>query len=712
LGTRSRGGFLLVAAALVLALSAPAEAQTAAPQTPVTVRTAGGDVTVVADKLEQVGAENLLIATGNVEITRGAARLMADRVEINRATGEAVAEGRVVFYDGEDQLTGQRIEYNLKTGTGVVYQADARVEPHYRITGEQMERLGESVYRIRKGMFTTCTDDPPAWSFQFGSATADLNDYVYGTSASFWVKNVPLIPFFPIFAAAIRRERQTGFLFPKFGNSSSKGFYVETPFFWAIDDSRDATVAPLYYSERGEGLTAEFRHVVNEADRGRANVFFLQETAHHDASRFTGSVRQDFRLGDRLWLRIDANGVSDDHVLSDYGDTLRQISSQRVESNIFVTKSWDTWNLVGDLFVYQDLTTRRPVELWRLPDISLVGTRQPVFGQSGLLFQSSASFVHFVRDIGSRGSRLDLHPQVSRPIALGYLTVTPFVGGRLTGYDRTVTGERFRSGVGIVEETEYEPRLRRLLEAGADFETKVSRVFNTNGWWGTDALLHTIEPRVRYSWITGTDEDRLPQWTSGVDNVSDTSRIEYSLTNRVRARTKVLQDAETARWEMFRLTLGHSYDARRDRWGDVFSTVIVKPKPEITFRSDASYDPIADTVPSATADVAVSLPYTSASLGIRYSEPSNITFLQGGFNAAVSRRVTLRSAVDWDLRRGEFTETRLATDLHWQCWALTIEFVRRARRDDEIRFAINLLGVGGPIGSSVGLGAIESGGQR
>ena len=710
--TRARGWFLLVAAGLLLAMGATAQAQPAS-QTPVTVGTAGGDITIVADRLEQVGADNLLIATGNVEITRGTSRLMADRVEINRATGDAVAEGRVVFYDGENQLTGQRIDYNLKSGTGVVYQADARAEPSYRITGEQMERLGESVYRIREGMFTTCVDDPPTWSFRFGSATADLNDYVYGTGASFWVKEFPLIPFFPFFAAAIRRERQTGFLFPKVGNSSSKGVYMETPFFWAIDESKDATIAPLFYSRRGEGLTAEFRYVANEYDRGRANMFFLQETARHDNSRYTATVRQDWILAPRTWLKVDANVVSDDNILRDYGDTIRQISSQRVESNIFLTKSWDTWNLVGDLFWYQDLTVPRPTELWRLPDINLVGTRQPVFDLPGVLFQGSGSFVHFVRDVGSDGSRLDLHPQLSRPFALGgYGTLTPFVGGRLTAYDRTVTGVRRSVSAGLVEEVNDEPRLRRLLELGTDLESKVSRVFQTGGWWGTEALLHTVEPRVRYSWITATHEDRLPQWTPGVDDVGDASRVEYSLTNRVRARTKAAVDAEALRWELFRLTLGHSYDLRTDRVGDAFGTLIVEPKQGIRFRSDVSYDPIASTVPSATADLSAAWRDSSGSIGIRYSEPGRITFLQGGFNAWLARWLSVRSSLNWDLRRGEFSETRVAADLRWQCWALTVEVVNRARRDDEIRFAINLLGVGGPIGTSVGLGAIESSGQR
>ncbi len=355
-----------------MAVAATAEAQQ--PQVPVTVPTAAGDVTIIADQLEQA-APDLFIATGNVELTKGGTRLMADRVELNRATGDAVAQGRVIFYDGEDQLTGQRIEYNIKTGTGVVYQATAQGAPYYRITGEKMERLGESVYRVKKGIFTTCDGDPPDWAFHFGSATADLNEFLYGTNASFWVRNIPLIPFVPFFAAAIRRERQTGFLFPKFGESSRLGYYTELPFFWAIDDSQDLLFSPLVYTRVGEGFNLEYRYVLPEAQRGRAGGFFIQESAKHDASRFVGTTRQDWKLGPRTWLKVDATGVSDDKMLADYGDALYQRSSQRVESNVFLTHSWDTWNLVGDLFVYQDLTTRRPVELNRLPDIRLVGTR-------------------------------------------------------------------------------------------------------------------------------------------------------------------------------------------------------------------------------------------------------------------------------------------------------------------------------------------------
>src|SRR5262249_4087152 len=268
------------------------------------------------------------------------ARLIADRVEINRETGDAVAQGRVVFYDGEDQLTGRRIDYNVKSGTGVVYDSEARVAPYYRIGGERMDRIGESAHTVQKGVFTTCEDDPPTWSFKFGSGNADLEEFVYGTGASFWVKDVPLIPFVPFFAAAIRRERQTGFLFPKFGFGGRKGFQAEIPFYWAISDSADATIAPLYYSKLGEGLTGELRYVLSPEQRGGVSFFSLRETIVQEATRGRGSFRHEWNIEPGLSLKVDLNGVPDDRVLSDFGNRLQQRSAQRVESNVFLTKSW------------------------------------------------------------------------------------------------------------------------------------------------------------------------------------------------------------------------------------------------------------------------------------------------------------------------------------------------------------------------------------
>ena len=249
--TRLASGLLLGVACLVLVSGAFGQAL-------LPLGPEAGGVSILADHIEQVGP-GLTIATGNVEITRGASRLTADRVEINRETDDAVAQGRVIFYDGQDRLVGDRIDYNLKTGTGVVYNGSAFSAPYYRLSGERMERVGEGVYNVRRGVFTTCEGDPPAWSFRLGRATADLDDHIVGRDASFWVGKVPLIPWVPFFAAAIRRERQSGFLLPTLGESSKKGFFARIPFYWAISDSQDATFALDPYSKLGVGLDAEGR---------------------------------------------------------------------------------------------------------------------------------------------------------------------------------------------------------------------------------------------------------------------------------------------------------------------------------------------------------------------------------------------------------------------------------------------------------------------
>ena len=196
-----------VAVILSVGVAVLARTQPARGQTTLTVPSAEGQVTIVADRIEQFGTDNLVVATGNVEITRGNARLFADRAELNRETGDVAAVGRVIFYDGDDQLSGDRIDYNYRTGTGVVTHGRSRAAPYYRLSGERMERLGEGLYGIRQGVFTTCADDPPTWSFHAADSTADLNDSVYGTHASFWVKDFPLIPWLPGFYTAIRRER-------------------------------------------------------------------------------------------------------------------------------------------------------------------------------------------------------------------------------------------------------------------------------------------------------------------------------------------------------------------------------------------------------------------------------------------------------------------------------------------------------------------------
>ena len=686
----------------------------AAAETPVRITGFPADVEVVADRIEELGPDNLLVATGSVEVTRGRARILADRVEVNRGTGDSVATGHVILYDGDDRLSGRRLDYNLKNGTGVLYDGRAQAEPYYRLTGERMERLDESLYKIYRGTFTTCEDDPPPWSVHLGTATADFDDMLIGRNASVWVRGVPVVPFLPVFATALGRQRQTGFLAPTVGSSTLRGFSAKLPFYWAISDSQDLTVSLDGYSKRGVGANAEYRYLLGGGARGLASGFFIQETEVTQDLRGFAHWIHTWQVDPTLSLKVDVNHTSDNDLFRQYADGLYERSLQRAESNVFLTKRLGPWNFVGNAFWYQDLTTTHPVELQRLPDLRLSRVRQPVGGLPWALWDFESSAVYFVRAAGSEGARLDLHPRVTAPFRpLGLVTIAPFVGARATSYDQKVVGTKTLYAEQVpVEETADRFRTRALGETGADLETRATRVYELNAG-GIQSVLHSIEPRVNYTFTDGVNKHKNPQWDS-LDALGRLNTWTYSLTNRLTAKTGAGPDEQPVRWELARLVLAQTFDddAGRRPLGDLTGDLIIDPNRYLRLRADAAYSGYHhDAIQRVDSDVALILRDLTATIGTRYDGPGKIDYIRGEGRLRLSQYLTLRGSTNWDTRSDVFVENRVGADIRFQCWGLSFTYLNRARAsvlsatggpssraDQEFRFTLNLLGVG-PIGA-------------
>ena len=706
---------LLVAGASAGLHTGPAWAQLRS----MTVRAGAGEATVVADQIEQVGgATDLLVAVGNVEIILGQARLLADRVELNRDTGQAVAQGKVVFYDGPDRLVGERVDFNLKTGTGVVYNGSAVSAPFYHLSAERMDRVGDSVYEMRRGVFTTCEGDDPPWSFRFGEGTADLDDMLYGSGASFWVRGIPVLPWVPFFAAALRRERQSGFLFPEFGTSSRKGFFTKIPYFWAINDSQDLTVSLDTYSRRGFGVLGDYRYILSREQRGELAAFGVNEVFEHDSglpqNRGWLSFRHDWQIAPRLSLKVNANVTSDDNIFRDYGNRLADRASQYAETNVFVTQTWDTWSLIGNVKWYQDLTTGAPVELQRVPQIRLAGLRQQVPGVPGLLYEANASFVNFFRYLGPGGVRADLHPRLLRPIPVaGLFTVTPFVGGRMTYYNQRLVNQHISQQSGQnVEDTVNDSRVRRQAEWGVEAESRISRVYTTDGSGSVAAYQHVIEPRVKLIEIRGLDQKDYPKYDPGfsngagidpgyerrvgIDDLGKANEVTYYLTNSLNAKTVSGPDQQPVRWEMVRFTLSQTYNmnAVSEPFKDAYADLTLSPNQRIGFHADARYNVYNFGLREANADIRLTYPRFMAAVGPRFNEQGDSQYLKAESSAKVTDNLDVRTLTAWDVLKGKAIENRVGIDWRFSCWSIMAEYVNRHVDGHEFRISINLLGVG------------------
>src|SRR5207245_9709061 len=187
-----------------------------------------------------------------------------------------------------------------------------------------------------------------------------------------------------------------------------------------------------------------------------------------------------------------------------------------------------------------------------------------------------------------------------------------------------------------------------------------------------------------------------------------TSLLTDSPRNRVRLRTIAPEGTEAQRWEFLRFTVGQTYDFLNDSrpFGNIAGELIVDPSRIVRFRGETSLSPYESGFQTGTTDMALTLPAVTASVGTRYNRSDQTNFFQGSVTADLTRWATGRFITNWDLHTDTFVENRYGVDFKYQCWAFSIEYVQRSTRGDELRFAVNLLGLGAPITTGPGIGAL------
>jgi len=699
------GAVCFTLAAITLLVTNPAWGQARA-----TVSAGGQEATILADGIQQIGGPNdLLIAVGNVEITQGDTRLLADRVEINQDTGEMVAQGRAVFFDGENRLVGSRIDYSLRTGTGVVYDATTFSPPFYHLSAERMDRIGPGIYNIHRGVFTTCEADEPPWSFRMGTGTVALEDIAYGQNASFWLADrIPLLPWVPFFAMALRRERQSGFLFPEFGQSSQKGFFVKVPYYWAISDSQDLTISVDTFTRRGVGVEGDYRYIMSPQLRGEFSGFFIRESWRSAQDREAldipenrgyYSFKNDWQITPRMSFKIDSNLTTDNLVFREYGNSLADRARQRADTNIFLSQRWDTWTLVANVLWYQDLTQPIATELQRTPEIKLQGLRQPIPGMPFMQYEVQSSFTNFYREVGSGGVRLDFHPRTFLPIPVGgFFTITPFAGWRNTFYNERAVAYVFQDTVTVEQDT-YDPHWRTQGEVGFDLQSRASRVYDAGGFYGIAAFQHVIEPRFQLLEIQGWGQKANPQYDLDIDRIGRINQITYTITNRLNAKTVDGPDGQPTRWELLRIDLSQIFNMRKaisqtQPLEDLMSSVIFTPNTLFRFRSNAAYNMYGLGFRSASTDVSAIYHDIVATFGSRYDAVAGTNFLTGQLSGRILANLDGHASFGYDVRNSASVENRLGIDWRFQCFTISAEYVNRNHNENEFRFSIGLLGVG------------------
>jgi LPS-assembly protein len=697
---------------------------------------AAGSVAVTADNISRDEEKDVMHARGNVLVKWGGYTLLSDSVIVRQEENEALAEGKVKIRSQGLEFTSDRIKLNYVTQTGEADNGFLFFKQHnFRIWGDHIVKTGPVDYRLERGTFTTCDGDSPSWRFTATDLDVKVDDYATGKNALFYVGNMPLF-YTPYIVFPVMRERQSGFLFPRFGNSTKKGLNLDIPYYWAISPSQEITLDLDAQTKRGIGIGFDYRYLRSQESSGQVKGYLIYDT-QKDWVRGDLTVKQQEFFSPSLALTADLHLSLDRDFYRDYGEVNGDYNRQLLDSTIFLTKNWSRSSLAVEGRFVDDLdsTTNRDT-MQKLPAITFTHTRSPI-GTTPFYFGLDSSFVDFYRNEGVRGQRLDLHPTVAF-----YRTLSPGIDVSVWGGYRQRLYNAYGSGAAggdtnifnfpwsyfyppppDKDTLNYRGRgfqADGLFDGGASLALPAEKVYGLGGS-GLLSVRHTIIPELRYTLVQEKNQERLPFFDNN-DRVLGQQMLVLSLTNFVTGKYADPSVSPTYRDMLyFRLSEGYQLSGnRRDELTQVdegrrFTDIRIEARyslaKNITANLDSRYNPNMNRFSTASfrldmddgkGDLA-GLGYQFAReqaqfLEGKVTDRGRVQYLEGKVALALIKPFVFRYTGRYSFEKGDFLESDYLLEYKQQCWSVILAYQDRLG-NKQLMLSFTLAGVGsvGPL---------------
>jgi len=376
-------------------------------------------VTFTAEEVEYDQNRALVVARGRVEAWQGGRVLRADEFTFDRNTGVATARGNVQLIEADGQVVfADSVVLENQFRDGVLEGLRGLLAQNGRVAAAGARRTGGNVFDLSRVVYSACDpcrDDPlapPIWQLRARTATLDqqarqarYRDVVveFGGVPLFWTPYLQ--------HPAGDAPRQSGFLSPTFGITRFLGGFVETPYYWAIDESQELVLRPQIATSALPNLGFEYRRRFNFGEiEAEGSLGYLDGSGTIERG-FGGHIfsRGRFSLDETWRAGFDLNLATSEEYLRIYRYGARRLLSTQV----FAEGFWGTDSFLRvDGRGFQGLratddNSRIPVVLpniywdWRSPVDSLGGTftidtwNFAVFRRTGTSTQRASSRIGY-----------------------------------------------------------------------------------------------------------------------------------------------------------------------------------------------------------------------------------------------------------------------------------------------------------------------------
>lgn len=473
--------------------------------------------------------------SGGVRIWRGNRMAGAERASYDPERVALILEENVQYRDPDTEVLSDAAEFSYATGRIRFNGAEFRLgQSGSRGTAAEIDISQDGTLSLEQVSYTTCPPDSNDWLLQAGDIDLDTGTGI-GTARNVRLRfqDVPIL-YAPWLSFPLGDARKTGLLTPEIGSAGRSGNQISVPWYWNIRENYDATLTPRLLTDRGLQLGTEFRYLTERND-GIAGVEYLADDKLFGSSR--SLVSYDHRtLFDNGWRgRIDFREVSDDNFFEDLGGSLSASSITHLNRSIVFDVYDEHWSFFARAQHYQTIDEAivagdEPYR--RVPQLIARGywPEQPL----GFRYSLDSELVHFDRDVGVTGWRLNMTPLVEWPVERPGWFMTPAVSWRHTRYalDNTAPGQ-------VDDPSRTLPVAS--VDAGLTLERRVT---------ASDNLIQTLEPRVLYVHVPHRDQSDLPVFDTivpdlnlvqlyrknrflGVDRIADTDQLSLGITSRI-----------------------------------------------------------------------------------------------------------------------------------------------------------------------------------
>ncbi len=705
---------------------------------------------IKADEVQYDQGLEQYLATGRVVITREDLRMTADRVRFDPETMEAFAEGNVMLISGRDIITGKRMEMDLNKQTGAVFDGTVFIEEnHFFIRGEHLVKTGKDSYQAGRASITSCGGDDPDWKITARNVRVSVEGYGTASHTALWAADIPVL-YSPYLVFPVKLKRQTGFLTPEAGYSDRKGTEYIQPFFWAIDESSDATFYEHFMSRRGNKIGAEYRYILSSETRGAVMADVLKDRKVDDGTenssekwgytddaylrpnedRYWFRMTHDQELPGDFSARLDLDIVSDQDYLqefkngySGYNETkayfLKEFARDLDDYNdpvrvnqLRINKKWDYYNFNAQTLWYDDVIKRRREDrdttLQRLPSLGFDATRQPLLGSS-LYYDLISDYTYFFREDSYTGHRMDIYPRFYVPFKYKhYFALESSVGLRETLWYLDDREEFSNDGDHSFS--------RHLADLKLDLSTELARSYSLSSATGKK-LQHIIRPQVVYDFTPPTSQQRLPLFDEA-DRINKTSIATYALTNTFFLRSKIFSGSGSGESQspltpsgqtgsgsdsyvfqpLCRLKIQQSYDFNETIESRPFSPIFAEldftPGHLLYLRAETYYSTYENSL--LRNNIALSASNQRGDrifLEHRYTKDFQET-LYGDAVVKLHDRISMVTKYEKNIKDSETLLYGFGFLYMASCWSLDVGYSKEDR-DQKFALRINLYGLGG-----------------